>query len=83
MSLCDAIFDGKPKELYGNFIVVNQEQQTFIISAQDKSPKEIIKLFNSKYNMFISERQIVDIMNKHKIGIKSFLNLLLLLLVLF
>ena len=62
----------KQNKIKNNFIVVNQEQQTFIINIQDKNPKEIIKLFNTKYNIFINERQVVDIMNKNKIGIKSF-----------
>ena len=62
----------KQNKIKNNFIVVNQEQQTFIINIQDKNPKEIIKLFNTKYNIFISERQVVDIINKNKIGVKSF-----------
>jgi len=62
----------KQNKIKNNFIALDKDQLSFIISIKDKSPKEIIKLFNSKYNIFINERQIVDIMNKNKISVKSF-----------
>jgi hypothetical protein len=62
----------KQNKIKNNFIALDKDQLSFIISIKDKSPKEIIQLFNSKYNIFINERQIVDIMNKNKISVKSF-----------
>lgn len=62
----------KYKKQKKDFILINDEQSNFILDNKNEKPKNIVKLFNDKYNNCIHEKQIVDIMNKNKIETKSF-----------
>jgi transposase len=62
----------KYKKQKKEFILTNDEQINFILNNKNEKSKNIVKLFNDKYKTCIHEKQIVDIMNKNKIEIKSF-----------
>ena len=54
------------------FIQINEEQTQFILNNKNVQIKKIIDLFFDKFKININQKQIVDIMNKNKIEIKSF-----------
>jgi len=54
------------------FININQENIDYILSNKDKNSNDIQNLFIKKFNLDISQKQIVDVMHKNKTSIKSF-----------
>ena len=54
------------------FLEINDEQIQFILNNKNEKIKRIIKIFFDKFKINIHQKQIVDIMNKNKIEIKSF-----------
>ncbi len=54
------------------FIEISKEQTDFILNNKNEKIKIIIDLFFERFNIYIHQKQIVNIMNKNKIEIKSF-----------
>ena len=54
------------------FINLNQEHIDFILKNKDKNSNDILNLFKKNFNLDISQKQIIDVMYKNKISIKSF-----------
>jgi len=62
----------KNKKDNTKILEINDEQTQFILKNKNENIKKIIKLFFDKFEINIHQKQIVDIMNKNKIEIKSF-----------
>jgi len=62
----------KDKKLNITFNPINNEQEEFILKNKNLEIKKIIEMFIENYNFVIHQKQIVEIMNKNKIGVKSF-----------
>ena len=54
------------------FINIDQEHIDFILNNKDKNSNNIKNLFKNKFNLDISQKQIIDLMHKNKTSIKSF-----------
>ncbi len=65
-------YKNKSKKDNVKILKITEEQKLFILDNKNENIKKIIDLFKNKFNINIHQKQIVDIMNINKIGIKSF-----------